>query len=210
MHEQADDLTSIPGVGPKIARNLRLIGVQRVRDLKGANPEKLYRKLERTLGEHVDRCGLYVLRGAVYFASHERHDPHKLKWWNWKDQPAPSLKDAAVEFLTLVARGEVSEAYDRHIGPGFRHHNAYFPGGAASLKRAMQDDAIENPGKRLEVHRALQDGNEVAVLSRIRQRAAEHGWAVVHIFRFKRGKIAEMWDVGQAIPNESPNENGPF
>ncbi len=81
----SDDLTSIPGVGPTIARNLRLMGIRRVADLTGADPERLYTKLERTLGEPVDRCALYVLRTVVYFASRTRHAPEKLKWWNWKD-----------------------------------------------------------------------------------------------------------------------------
>ena len=34
--------------------------------------------------------------------------------------------------------------------------------------------------------------------------------AVVHFFRFEKGRIAEMWDVGQEIPSDSPNENGMF
>jgi predicted SnoaL-like aldol condensation-catalyzing enzyme len=34
--------------------------------------------------------------------------------------------------------------------------------------------------------------------------------AVVHIVRFDGEKIAEMWDVGQAVPADSPNENGMF
>jgi hypothetical protein len=36
----------------------------------------------------VDRCMLYVLRCAVYFASHTTHDPELLKWWRWKDLSA--------------------------------------------------------------------------------------------------------------------------
>jgi hypothetical protein len=28
----------------------------------------------------------YVFRCAVYFASHEVHDPSLLQWWNWKDR----------------------------------------------------------------------------------------------------------------------------
>jgi hypothetical protein len=28
---------------------------------------------------------LYVFRTAVYYASNSKHDPEKLKWWNWKD-----------------------------------------------------------------------------------------------------------------------------
>lgn len=92
MKTRTDDLTSIPGVGPTIAGNLRLIGIRRVADLKHADPERLYRKLERTLGEPVDRCALYVLRSAVYFASRTRHDPEKLKWWNWKDGAAKAQR----------------------------------------------------------------------------------------------------------------------
>ncbi len=55
-------------------------------DLKNRDPEKLYRKLEMTMGTHIDRCVLYVFRSAVYYASHAEHDPEMLKWWKWKDK----------------------------------------------------------------------------------------------------------------------------
>jgi predicted SnoaL-like aldol condensation-catalyzing enzyme len=121
-----------------------------------------------------------------------------------------SLKDAAIEFLTLAASGKVSEAYERHVGAGFRHHNPYFRGDAASLSDAMQANAARNPSKVLEVQRALQDGEEVAVFSHVRQHPGDRGAAVVHIFRFDKGRIVELWDVGQAVPESSVNENGMF
>jgi predicted SnoaL-like aldol condensation-catalyzing enzyme len=124
--------------------------------------------------------------------------------------PTQSLKEAAVEFLTLVATGKVCEAYDRHVGRGFRHHNPYFRGDAASLMEAMQADAISSPDKVLEVQLALEDGEQVAVFSRITQRPGDRGAAVVHIFRFEGGRIAELWDVGQAVPENAVNENGMF
>ena len=34
--------------------------------------------------------------------------------------------------------------------------------------------------------------------------------AVVHIFKFSNGRIVELWDLGQEIAKDSPNENGPF
>jgi hypothetical protein len=46
--------------------------------------------------------------------------------------PRKHLQDKAVDFLTRVARGEVDEAYRRHVGPGFRHHNLWFPGDAVN------------------------------------------------------------------------------
>ena len=121
-----------------------------------------------------------------------------------------SLKDAAVEFLTLAASGKVSDAYARHVGFGFRHHNPHFRGDAASLKEAMQENATRNPNKALKVQRALQDGNEVVVLSHVQQHPGERGAAVVHIFRFEGGRIVELWDIGQEVPEKSINENGMF
>ena len=80
------DLTSVPGVGLKTAADLRNLGIYSVDDLKGRDPEELYRALEARAGGHIDRCMLYVFRCAVYYASNDRHDPEKLKWWNWKDK----------------------------------------------------------------------------------------------------------------------------
>ncbi|MGM0751583.1 MAG: nuclear transport factor 2 family protein [Bacillota bacterium] len=121
-----------------------------------------------------------------------------------------TIKERAVSFLELVASGNVREAYERHVGPDFRHHNPYFPGDADSLKSAMEENAAGNPDKILEVKRAIQEGDTVAVHSHVRQNPEDLGGAVVHIFRFEDDRIVELWDVGQAIPEDSPNENGVF
>ncbi|MES2088205.1 MAG: helix-hairpin-helix domain-containing protein [Patescibacteria group bacterium] len=75
----------IPGVGKSIAEDLWNLGLRKVSDLKGKDPQKLYDKLCKIENAHVDRCMLYVFRCAVYFASNTRHDPEALKWWRWKD-----------------------------------------------------------------------------------------------------------------------------
>ena len=121
-----------------------------------------------------------------------------------------SRKEAAIEFLTLVASGDVREAYQQYVGKGFRHHNPYFRGDAASLMEAMEQNAAKNPNKEFEVQRALQDGDHVAVLSRVRQTPGDRGGAVVHIFRFEGDRIVEFWDIGQAVPESDVNENGMF
>jgi predicted SnoaL-like aldol condensation-catalyzing enzyme len=121
-----------------------------------------------------------------------------------------SHKDAAVDFLRLVAAGRVREAYLRHVGPGFRHHNPFFHGDAASLKEAMAENAARHPDKVLEVHTAIQEGERVAVFSHVRQNPRDRGGAVVHLLRFENDRIVEFWDVGQPIPEQSVNENGMF
>lgn len=84
--QRPEDLLSVPGVGPQIAKLLNSIGIHRVSDLKNRDPERLYSTLEKIKGKHIDRCVLYTFRCAVYYAGNCRHDPSKLKWWNWKDQ----------------------------------------------------------------------------------------------------------------------------
>lgn len=121
-----------------------------------------------------------------------------------------TLKEKAVSFLQLAASREVREAYDRFTGPDFRHHNPFFRGDADSLMLAMEENAIKNPQKVLEVKRVIEDGDIVAVHSHVKQNQDDIGVAVVHIFRFHNDLIVELWDVGQPIPENSPNENGAF
>ena len=119
-------------------------------------------------------------------------------------------KEAAMDFLRLVAAGKVREAYDKYFGPEFRHHNPFFRSDAESLRAAMEENAAQNPDKVLDIQRTLQDGDLVAVHSRVRQHPGDRGGAVVHIFRFQGDRVAELWDVGQAVPESSPNELGMF
>ena len=80
-----DNLTTIPGVGPRIAEKLRRLGIHQVSDLKDRDPEHLYLDYNHLVGRQADRCLLYVFRCAVYFAETQNPQEGKLKWWNWKD-----------------------------------------------------------------------------------------------------------------------------
>ncbi|MEH7237817.1 nuclear transport factor 2 family protein [Bacillus sp. JJ1562] len=122
----------------------------------------------------------------------------------------PTLKENAITFLKSVASGNVREAYKKFVGPDFSHHNPFFRGDAESLMVAMEENAAKNPQKIFEVKLAIQEGDKVSVYSHIRQNPDDLGIAVVHIFRFVDGQIVELWDIGQPIPENSPNENGMF
>jgi nucleotidyltransferase/DNA polymerase involved in DNA repair len=82
---QRKELKQIPGVGISIADDLLHIGIKSIADLKDRDPEALYDRSNRFAGRVQDRCLLYVFRCAVYFASTEKHDKKKLKWWYWKN-----------------------------------------------------------------------------------------------------------------------------
>ena len=123
---------------------------------------------------------------------------------------ADSNKNAAVSFLKMAASGKVQEAYSKFVGEGFRHHNPFFEGSAESLQAGMQANALQNPDKVLDVKRVIAEGELVVVHSHVQQKPGERGAAVIHIFRFENGRIVELWDLGQPLPDESPNQFGMF
>ncbi len=87
------DLQTIPGVGKSIAGDFFNVGIRRVSDLKNADPEELYERMNKFYQVKQDVCLLYVMRCAVYFASNENHDQDKLNWWYWKNKETDSSGD---------------------------------------------------------------------------------------------------------------------
>jgi hypothetical protein len=80
------ELRRIPGVGVSIAEDLYNQEVYSIADLNGMDPEMMYAKACAIQDTRLDPCLLYTFRCAVYYASHKRHNPELLKWWNWKDR----------------------------------------------------------------------------------------------------------------------------
>ena len=115
----------------------------------------------------------------------------------------------AKDFLLLAARGDSREAFKRYVGKSFIHHNAYFKGDAHTLMIAMEEAAKEEPNKIFEIQRTVEEGELVAIHSRIKPQDKPE-MAVMHIFRFKDDKIVELWDFGQAAPDAMKNEHGMF
>ena len=99
MNPQIKEFTKIPGVGKSIAQNFIDLGFSAVSELRGKDPQQLFEDLCTLKNERIDRCVLYVFRGAVYFAGREEHDPELLKWWNWQDK---NLKNLSPEELVSI------------------------------------------------------------------------------------------------------------
>lgn len=111
----------------------------------------------------------------------------------------------------MAGSGNVRPAYEKYIAKNFIHHNQYFKGDRNSLLIAMEEAHKSSPNKTIEVKQVFEDGNTVITHSLVaRQNPAEPDIAVVHIFRFEGDLVAELWDLGQLLSKESPNENGPF
>jgi predicted SnoaL-like aldol condensation-catalyzing enzyme len=121
-----------------------------------------------------------------------------------------SRKDSAISFLKMVANRDIRRAYELYIASEFIHHNQFFKGDRQSLLLAMEEASRVNPHKVLSIKQAFEDGDTVITHSHVKQNPDDDGAAVVHIFRFKNDQVVELWDVGQPIMRDSPNENGMF
>jgi len=85
MTSTSDPLQSLAGIGPSLATDLRDLGYREPADLRGEDPERMYRDLIALRGTPIDRCVLYVFRCAVHQAEAPDGDPELRKWWRWKD-----------------------------------------------------------------------------------------------------------------------------
>jgi predicted SnoaL-like aldol condensation-catalyzing enzyme len=119
-------------------------------------------------------------------------------------------KEIAVDFLQQVVAGSISEAFESYVNMHGKHHNMYYSAEFASLRNGMIENHIQYPNKRLMVKNVVGEGDLVVIHSNLILKPGQPGIAAVHIFRFDRGKIIEMWDVSQEIPTESPNRLGAF
>ena len=125
-------------------------------------------------------------------------------------QSIDANREVATEFLTQAAVGNAREMMRKHAHPEFVHHNPWFAADAESLAAAMDDNARDNPAKQLEVLRTIAEGPLVALHARVQHKPGAPWFALVHLFRFEDGRIREMWDVGQEVPADSPNQHGMF
>jgi len=118
-------------------------------------------------------------------------------------------KALAVEFLRLLRTGDRDGAL-RLVTPDARHHNAYFAAGMPTLIDAAVEASRTAPDRASEVKLVIAEGDHVMVHSHVWHQVGHPGVSVVHIFRFEADRIAELWDVGQPVPADSPNADGMF
>lgn len=72
-------LEQIPNIGKSIAQDLRNIGITKPAQLKNKDGIKLYRKLEKTMGQRHDPCVADTLMAAIDFMNGGKAQP----WWNF-------------------------------------------------------------------------------------------------------------------------------
>lgn len=103
-----------------------------------------------------------------------------------------------------------TEAAKKYIGDKYIQHNPMVPNGAAAFYGYFEGHFKENPKSHVIIHRALADGDLVALHLNSKMNEQDPGRAIVDIFRVENGKIVEHWDVIQPVPDKTANGNTMF
>lgn len=122
-------------------------------------------------------------------------------------------KANAIAFYELMFnQNRPREAVERYVGERYTQHNPFGEDGPEAFVEYFEEMAEKFPGKRVEIVRAVAEGNLVVLhCHQIWPNGEEY--AGMDIFGFdEEGRIVEHWDVLQLVPpaERFENSNGMF
>ena len=88
----ATALEDLPSVGKAIAADFRRVGIRAPRDLRGRDPYRLYRSLNRITGVRHDPCVLDTFIAAVRYVEGAPARP----WWHYTAERKRTLAQASL------------------------------------------------------------------------------------------------------------------
>jgi predicted SnoaL-like aldol condensation-catalyzing enzyme len=120
-------------------------------------------------------------------------------------------KEVVTKFMNeFYVEKRVREAFETWVEPGYIQHNPMAQTGRDAAIAFLEPFFKSHPDIHYSIKRIIADGNLVAVHSHGVFNPGERGLAIVDILRVEGCKIAEHWDVAQAVPEKSANTNGMF
>lgn len=126
------------------------------------------------------------------------------------DLEAANLKKAIYCMELLEVKLDVDTAESECFGDTYTQHSPHVADGKEIVLQLFRNRAKRFPQFTARIVRSAASGDLVWLHMHTQRTPDDLGRAVVNIFRMENGKLVEHWNVVQAVPETSRNENGMF
>jgi hypothetical protein len=83
MAKNTRQLADLISIGPAMLRDFEMLGIRNMRQLARRNPQRMYERLSRLVGQRQDPCVLDTFCAAVAQARNPRLPAKQCQWWYW-------------------------------------------------------------------------------------------------------------------------------
>lgn len=120
-------------------------------------------------------------------------------------------KETIRKFYEIVFNKHDLTRAAEFIKEDYIQHNPGTKTGLDEFVKAFRDGQFKkNPDFKFEIKHLIEEGDFVVVHGHAIPKPGDTGVAVMDMYRFENGKVAEHWDIIQVIPKEFANENSMF
>ncbi len=154
--------------------------------------------------------------GAALASTQHHQPPHHGAKHGLKGACSPAQvqrnKATVVAYYTTAFNDKKpEEAVAKYGGPVYIQHNPQAADGFPAFIDFVKRFTTQFPQLHVDIKRVIGECNLVVAHSHLTTSPQDRGSAVADIFRLdRRGKVVEHWDVIQAVPETSANDNTMF
>lgn len=124
---------------------------------------------------------------------------------------AMSAREVVDQFIDLFYRKkDVRQAFESWVSPNYIQHKPTLPDGREAVINFLEELLERYPERIFTIHRVIASDDLVAVHYHSQSTPEDLGFAVVDIFKVEGCRMIEHWDVVQAVPEQSANDNTMF
>ena len=124
---------------------------------------------------------------------------------------AMSPREVVDQFIeAFYVQKDVRRAFESWVHPDYIQHKPTLPDGREPVIKFLEKLLERFPERSFTIHRIIASDDLVAVHYHSQAHPEDLGFAVMDMFRVENCRMVEHWDVVQAVPAESANDNTMF
>ena len=117
-------------------------------------------------------------------------------------------KKIVIDFFEMTFNQHLPRlASEKYIADEYIQHNPKTKDGARAFYTKFESFFIKYPQSSVDIRRVIAEDDMVVLHVLAKKSPQDRGEAVAEFFRLQSGKIVEHWDVVEAIPEYSENNN---